>query len=65
MAVLGQGVSVMAVTLSSSLSVGVFFLQFLEWWYASDQNVVSLTALPVPAPPKVRGVVLMFFGFPF
>ncbi|XP_005095999.1 peroxisome assembly protein 12 [Aplysia californica] len=40
-----------AVAMSTSLSVGVFFLQFLEWWYASDSSATSLTALPVPAPP--------------
>ena len=47
------GVGGLAVALSSGLSVGVFFLQFLEWWYSSDQHSVSLTALPVPDPPEV------------
>nr|XP_022344235.1 peroxisome assembly protein 12-like [Crassostrea virginica] len=41
-----------AVTLSTGLSVGVFFLQFLEWWYASENNSPSLMALPVPDPPE-------------
>ncbi|XP_031732057.1 peroxisome assembly protein 12 [Anarrhichthys ocellatus] len=42
-----------AVSLSSSLSLGVFFLQFLEWWYSSDNQstVKSLTSLPAPPPP--------------
>ncbi|CAG5135545.1 unnamed protein product, partial [Candidula unifasciata] len=40
-----------AVCLSTSLSVGMFFLQFLDWWYASDSSATSLTALPVPLPP--------------
>lgn len=42
-----------AVSLSTSLSLGVFFLQFLEWWYSSDnQNTVkALTSTPVPPPP--------------
>ncbi|XP_062613719.1 peroxisome assembly protein 12-like [Saccostrea cucullata] len=47
-----KALSVTAVTLSTGLSVGVFFLQFLEWWYASDNNTPSLMALPVPDPPK-------------
>ncbi|BFZ18408.1 hypothetical protein BsWGS_21447 [Bradybaena similaris] len=41
-----------AVCLSTSLSVGMFFLQFLDWWYASDSSATSLTALPVPPPPQ-------------
>lgn len=42
-----------AVSLSTSLSLGVFFLQFLEWWYSSEnQNTVkTLTSLPAPPPP--------------
>ena len=42
-----------AVTVSTSVSVGVFFLQFLDWWYANDVNATSLTSLPVPDPPEV------------
>ncbi|KAL7838498.1 hypothetical protein AOLI_G00269020 [Acnodon oligacanthus] len=42
-----------AVSLSTSLSLGVFFLQFLEWWYSSENQstVKSLTSLPTPPPP--------------
>ncbi|KAM9441492.1 peroxisome assembly protein 12 [Clarias gariepinus] len=42
-----------AVTLSTSLSMGVFFLQFLEWWYSSENQTTmkSLTSLPTPPPP--------------
>ncbi|KAM3864255.1 peroxisome assembly protein 12 [Diretmus argenteus] len=42
-----------AVSLSTSLSLGVFFLQFLEWWYSSDNQstVKTLTSLPAPPPP--------------
>ncbi|KAK7088487.1 peroxisome assembly protein 12-like [Littorina saxatilis] len=38
--------------LSSGLSVGVFFLQFLDWWYNSDASAPVLTALPTPTPPQ-------------
>lgn len=52
----------LAIMLSMGLSVGVFFLQFLEWWYASDQKTRSITALPNPPPPQPfstnRGTVL-------
>uniref|UniRef100_A0A671S2D4 Peroxisome assembly protein 12 n=1 Tax=Sinocyclocheilus anshuiensis TaxID=1608454 RepID=A0A671S2D4_9TELE len=43
----------LAVSLSTSLSIGVFFLQFLEWWYSSENQstVKSLTSLPTPPPP--------------
>ncbi|XP_075417524.1 peroxisome assembly protein 12 [Tenrec ecaudatus] len=42
-----------ALSLSTGLSVGVFFLQFLEWWYSSEnqETIKSLTALPIPPPP--------------
>ncbi|KAK3083857.1 hypothetical protein FSP39_004225 [Pinctada imbricata] len=46
-----------AQTLSTGLSVGVFFLQFLDWWYASDTNAPSLMALPIPDPPQVNSDV--------
>lgn len=50
---MSQGARGVALSLSSSLSLGVFFLQFLEWWYSSDnQNTVkTLTSLPAPPPP--------------
>lgn len=41
-----------ATSLSTGLSVGVFFLQFLDWWYTSDSNAPALMALPVPDAPK-------------
>ncbi|NXF98515.1 PEX12 protein, partial [Eubucco bourcierii] len=42
-----------ALSLSTGLSVSVFFLQFLDWWYSSENQeaVKSLTALPTPPPP--------------
>lgn len=42
-----------AVSLSTGLSMGVFFLQFLEWWYSSENQTTmkSLTSLPTPPPP--------------
>ncbi|KAM5179609.1 peroxisome assembly protein 12 isoform 1-T5 [Mantella aurantiaca] len=42
-----------SVTLSSSLSLGVFFLQFLEWWYSAENQdtLKSLSSLPAPSPP--------------
>ncbi|XP_056263915.1 peroxisome assembly protein 12 [Pseudoliparis swirei] len=40
-------------SLSASLSLGVFFLRFLEWWYSSADRdgVKSLAAPPAPPPP--------------
>ncbi|KAI1231888.1 Peroxisome assembly protein 12, partial [Lamprotornis superbus] len=42
-----------AFSLSTGLSVSVFFLQFLDWWYSSEnqETIKSLTALPTPPPP--------------
>ncbi|KAM8977717.1 peroxisome assembly protein 12 isoform 2-T2 [Pelodytes ibericus] len=42
-----------AMSVSSSLSLGVFFLQFLEWWYSAEnqETLKSLSSLPVPPPP--------------
>ncbi|XP_029527106.1 peroxisome assembly protein 12 [Oncorhynchus nerka] len=42
-----------ALSLSTSLSLGVFFLQFLEWWYSSENQstIKTLTSLPTPPPP--------------
>ena len=55
--ILNRGLSLSAVALSHSLSLSVFFLQFLEWWYSSDQRSTSITALPVPPPPKVSSAI--------
>jgi peroxin-12 len=35
---------------ATALSLGTFFLQFLEWWYSSDHqdSIKSLTSLPAP-----------------
>lgn len=50
--------------LSLGLSVGVFFLQFLDWWYANDSEHASLTALPIPEPPGVCiSCVLVIISF--
>ncbi|XP_051816693.1 peroxisome assembly protein 12 [Acanthochromis polyacanthus] len=50
---MSQAARGVAVSLSSSLSLGVFFLQFLEWWYSSENqsSVKTLTSLPAPPPP--------------
>uniref|UniRef100_A0A673AF18 Peroxisome assembly protein 12 n=1 Tax=Sphaeramia orbicularis TaxID=375764 RepID=A0A673AF18_9TELE len=50
---MSQAARGVAVSLSASLSLGVFFLQFLEWWYSSDNQstVKTLTSLPIPPPP--------------
>ncbi|XP_038058661.1 peroxisome assembly protein 12-like [Patiria miniata] len=47
---------VLAVSISQGLSVGIFFLQFLEWWYMSQdqQTRLAVTALPIPKPPKIK-----------
>ncbi|ELU04124.1 hypothetical protein CAPTEDRAFT_149232 [Capitella teleta] len=53
--VLGKrALSATALALSSTLSMSIFFLQFLEWWYASDHGAKSLTALPAPPPPTMN-----------
>ncbi|CAN9505399.1 unnamed protein product [Ophioblennius macclurei] len=50
---LSQAAGGVALSLSTSLSLGVFFLQFLDWWYSSDNQSAtkSLTSLPAPPPP--------------
>ncbi|TNM97415.1 hypothetical protein fugu_015571 [Takifugu bimaculatus] len=50
---MSQAARGVAVSLSTSLSLGVFFLQFLEWWYSSDNQstVKALTSMPVPPAP--------------
>ncbi|XP_069471017.1 peroxisome assembly protein 12 isoform X2 [Ambystoma mexicanum] len=42
-----------AISISTGLSVGVFFLQFLDWWYSSEnqETLKSLMALPTPPAP--------------
>ena len=52
---LSSGIGVAAIALSSGLSGAVFFLQFLDWWYASEQNTAAVTSLPVPPPPPQVG----------
>ncbi|XP_078081263.1 peroxisome assembly protein 12 [Mustelus asterias] len=49
----GKALGGMAVSLSTGVSVGVFFLQFLEWWYSSEnqETIKSLSSLPTPPPP--------------
>ncbi|XP_076130447.1 peroxisome assembly protein 12 isoform X2 [Alosa pseudoharengus] len=51
--ILSSVVGGVAMSLSTGLSLGVFFLQFLEWWYSSENQstVKSLTTLPTPPPP--------------
>jgi peroxin-12 len=51
---LGKSLTLASVALSTSLSVGVFFLQFLDWWYTSDRRVIDVTALPNPGAPPVN-----------
>jgi len=53
MVLVARGVSVVSMTLSTGLSVGIFFLQFLDWWYTRDRDTTSLLALPKPDCPKV------------
>merc|ERR1712004_478248 len=44
---------------SSGLSVAVFFLQFLEWWYSQEEATRNITNLPIPPPPpKLQSVNL-------
>ncbi|XP_059828961.1 peroxisome assembly protein 12 [Hypanus sabinus] len=49
----GNALSGAAVSLSTGISVGIFFLQFLEWWYSSENQdtIKSLSSLPTPPPP--------------
>ncbi|XP_075051255.1 peroxisome assembly protein 12 isoform X2 [Mixophyes fleayi] len=51
--ILKKALGGVSMTLSSSLSLGVFFLQFLEWWYSADNQdtLKSLSSLPAPSPP--------------
>ena len=55
---------VIAFALSRGLSVSVFLLQFIQWWYRSDRQAKPLTALPVPPPPKlVRKTIVAYCRF--
>ncbi|XP_053310797.1 peroxisome assembly protein 12 [Spea bombifrons] len=51
--IMKKAIGGVAFSVSSSLSLGVFFLQFLEWWYSSEnqETLKSLNTLPVPSPP--------------
>ncbi|XP_033627321.1 peroxisome assembly protein 12-like [Asterias rubens] len=53
---LKRGIGIAAISISQGLSVSIFFLQFLEWWYMSQDNQsrLAVTALPIPKPPKVE-----------
>ncbi|NWI69245.1 PEX12 protein, partial [Todus mexicanus] len=48
-----KALGAVAFSLSTGLSVSMFFLQFLDWWYSSEnqETVKSLMALPTPPPP--------------
>ncbi|XP_057271476.1 peroxisome assembly protein 12 [Pezoporus wallicus] len=48
-----KALGTIAFSLSTGLSISVFFLQFLDWWYSSEnqETIKSLTALPTPPPP--------------
>lgn len=48
---LSQAARGTAVSLSTSLSLGVFFLQFLDWWYSSENQNTMKTLTSLPAPP--------------
>ncbi|KAE8624835.1 hypothetical protein XENTR_v10006061 [Xenopus tropicalis] len=51
--ILKKALGAVALSVSSSLSLGVFFLQFLDWWYSAEnqETLKSLSNLPVPPPP--------------
>lgn len=49
-----KSISSISLFLSTGLSIGIFFLQFLDWWYARDHDAMSLLALPKPDCPKQR-----------
>lgn len=50
---LSQAARGTTVSLSTSLSLVVFFLQFLDWWYSTENQstMKTLTSLPAPPPP--------------
>ncbi|OCT94991.1 hypothetical protein XELAEV_18012676mg [Xenopus laevis] len=51
--ILKKALGAVTLSVSSSLSLGVFFLQFLDWWYSAEnrETLKSLGNLPVPPPP--------------
>ena len=63
-AILGHGGKTLVAVLSSGLSVSVFFLQFLDWWYSTDKQSKSLINLPIPPPPEV-GSKLIYYWMTF
>lgn len=42
----------MANGLGASLSIGAFFIQFLDFWYSTDNSPPSFAPLPIPPPPQ-------------
>lgn len=50
---MSQAARGVATSLSTFLSMGVFFLQFLDWWYSPDNQSTmrGLTSLSAPPPP--------------
>lgn len=42
----------MANGLGVGLSVGAFFIQFLDYWYTRDNSPPSFAPLPIPPPPE-------------
>ena len=50
--------------IETALPVGVFFLQFLQWWYESDTDLQkTVLSLPVPPPPKEIEVMILYLKY--
>jgi peroxin-12 len=50
---LNRTLTLASVFLSTGLSVGVFFLQFVDWWYTTDQQrAMNVMSVANPGPPK-------------
>ena len=50
--------------IETALPVGVFFLQFLQWWYESDTDLQkTVLSLPVPPPPKEIEVIVLYLKY--
>ncbi|CAG2166274.1 unnamed protein product [Oppiella nova] len=45
------GTKCLAKGFAAGLSVGAFFIQFLDYWYSTDMYAHSFAPLPVPPPP--------------